>query len=215
MLPLPELLQIFNGASCINSLHLSNTFLQAPLKETSRQWTAFQFQSKVYQFKTVADGFKNSLSAFIRALEKVLEDDEINNNLVMYVDDFLVRSSTFSEHIQHIHAVLHRITTVEFTGNAAKCQFCKPQIRFLGHIISDKTIRADRERIEAILRCPAPKNQRQLRKLLGVCNLHQQFIVNYVSYLKPILVLLRKRNRWSWTTELQRVFGTLRSNLIL
>jgi len=90
VLPLRELLQKFHGASYITSLDLSSAFLQVPLKETSMQWTAFQFQSKVYQFKAVPYGFKNSLSAFIRDLEKVLGDDEINKNLVMYVDDLLV-----------------------------------------------------------------------------------------------------------------------------
>jgi hypothetical protein len=95
VLPLREQLQKFHGASYITSLKLSSAFLQVPLKETSTQRTAFQFQSKVYQVKTVPYGFKNSLSAFIRALGMVLGDDEINNNLVMYLDD-LVHSSTFS-----------------------------------------------------------------------------------------------------------------------
>jgi hypothetical protein len=48
VLPLRELLQKFHGASYITSLDLSSAFLQVPLKETSKQWTAFQFQSKVY-----------------------------------------------------------------------------------------------------------------------------------------------------------------------
>ena len=48
-----ELLQKFHVASYITSLDLSSAFLQVPLKETSRQWTAFQFQRKVYQFKAV------------------------------------------------------------------------------------------------------------------------------------------------------------------
>jgi hypothetical protein len=59
VLPLCELLQKFHGASYITSLDLSSAFLQVPLKGTSRQWTAFQFQSKVYQFKAVRYGFKN------------------------------------------------------------------------------------------------------------------------------------------------------------
>jgi len=61
------------------------------------------------------------------------------------------------------------------------------------------------------LRYPAPKNQKQLRKFLGVCNFHHQFIVNYASYVEPLIALLRKGNGWSWTTELQRAFETLRS----
>lgn len=211
VLPLRELIQKFHGASYITSLDLSSAFLQVPLKETSRKWTAFQFQGKVYQFKAVPYGFKNSLSAFIRALEKVLGDHEINNNLVMYVDDLLIHSATFDDHLKHINVVLHKLTNAGFTINAAKCQFCQPEVKFLGHIISNETVRPDPERVEAILKYPAPKNQRQLRKFLGVCNFHQQFIVNYASYVEPLLVLLRKGNRWRWTTELQKSFENLRS----
>jgi hypothetical protein len=99
VLPLSELIQKFNSASYITSLDLSSAFLQVPLTETSRKWTTFQFQGKVYQFKVVPYGFKNSLSAFIRALEKVLGDDEINDNLVMYVDR-LVNSLTLLGQLQ-------------------------------------------------------------------------------------------------------------------
>jgi hypothetical protein len=71
VLPLHELIKKFHSASYTTSLDLSSAFLQVPLKETSRQWTAFQYQGKVYQLKAVPYGFKNSLLAFIWALEKV------------------------------------------------------------------------------------------------------------------------------------------------
>jgi hypothetical protein len=67
-----ELLQKFRGAKYITSLDLSSAFLQITLEKSSRQWTAFLFESNVRQFTTVPYGFKNSLAAFIRALEKVL-----------------------------------------------------------------------------------------------------------------------------------------------
>ena len=55
-------------------------------------------------------GFKNSSSAFIRALEKVLWNDEINNNLVMYLDDLLIHSSTFrifTTVMQELKSLMH------------------------------------------------------------------------------------------------------------
>jgi len=159
VMPMCELLQKFYGAKYITSLDLNSAFLQIPLEQSSRQWTAFQFESNVYQFTTVAYGFENSLAAFIRALEKVLGDCGLNNNLVMYVDDILIHSSTFTEHLHHIDLVLDKLTGAGFTVNAAECQFCKPEIKFLGHIISDEGVKADRERIKAILRYPVPKNQ--------------------------------------------------------
>jgi hypothetical protein len=87
----------------------------------------------------------------------------------------------------------------------------KPEIKFLGHIISDEKVKADRERTEAILRYYVPKKQRQLRKFLGICNFHQQFILNYSLYIEPLLILLRKGNKWRWTDALQQSFETLRA----
>jgi len=140
VMPMRELLQKFYGAKYITSLDLSSAFLQIPLEQFSRQWTAFQFESNMYQFTTVPYGFKNSLAAFIRALEKVLGNCGLNNNLVMYVDNLLIHSSTFAEHLHHIDLVLDKLTSAGFTVNAAKCQFCKPEIKFLGHIISNEGV---------------------------------------------------------------------------
>jgi hypothetical protein len=129
----------------------------------------------------------------------------------MYVDDLLVHSSTFADHLIHLDTVLRKLTAAGFTINATKCQFCKSEIKFLGHIVSDRTVKPDKERIEAILKYPAPKNQRQLRKFLGVCNFHQQFIIRYAFYIEPLLMLLRKGHKWKWTADLQIAFETLRS----
>jgi hypothetical protein len=165
----------------------------------------------VYQFTTVPYGFKNSLAAFIRALERVLGNSGLNNNLVMYVDDLIIHLPTYAQHLHHIELVLDKLTSAGFMVNATKCQFCKPEIKFLGHIISDDGVKADHERIEAILRYPVPKNRRQLRKFLGICNFHQQFIPNYASYVEPLLVPLRKGNKWQWTDISQQAFETLRA----
>jgi hypothetical protein len=78
--PMRELLQIFHGSSY--SLEPSSAFLQVPLNKGSRKRTAFQFQSRVYQFTSVPYGFKNSLSAFIRALETALGDGVVNDYVI-------------------------------------------------------------------------------------------------------------------------------------
>lgn len=93
VLPLHELLQKFHEASYITSMDLSRAFLQVLLKTDSRTWTAFQFQGKVYQYKT-SIWVQEQLSRIYSGFGKGLGDDKINNHFVMYVDD-LVHSSTF------------------------------------------------------------------------------------------------------------------------
>jgi hypothetical protein len=154
--------------------------------------------------------FKNSLAAFTRALERVLGDCDLNNNLVMYVDDLLIHSSSLTEHLHHIDLVLDKPTGAGFTVNTAKCQICQLEIRSLGYVISDEGVKADRERTETILRYLVQKNQRQLRKFLGIFNFNQQFILNYSTYVEPLLILLRKGNKRKWSDALQQAFETLR-----
>jgi hypothetical protein len=99
--PMQMLLQRFYGTSYISTLDLSSAFLQIPLEVFSRKQTAFQFQNKVYQFTRVPYGFRNSLSAFIWALQSVLGADT-SKYALHYFDDLVVFSETFDEHLDHL-----------------------------------------------------------------------------------------------------------------
>ena len=66
---------------------------------------SFQFGKRVYQYKVVPYGFKNSLSAFIRALDMVLGDG-LQDNVVTYVDDVVVHSICFEDHLRYLDNVL-------------------------------------------------------------------------------------------------------------
>ena len=89
--PMKELLQRFHGSKFITTIDLSSGFLQVSLHRSSRKWTSFQFGNQVYQYKVVPYGFQNSLSAFIRALDKVLGGG-LDENVVTYMDDVVVHS---------------------------------------------------------------------------------------------------------------------------
>jgi hypothetical protein len=74
---------------------------------------------------------------------------------------------------------MDKLTTAGFTINLDKCSFCKEEVKFLEHVLSRTQLKADPQRIKAILSYPAPRNQKQLMKFLGTCNYHHRFIVNY------------------------------------
>jgi hypothetical protein len=89
-----EILQRFHGTKYITILDLSRAFLQVPLEEASGNYTAFEFQSKVYQYKRIPYGFLNSLAGFMCALQTVL-GDEAFDYVINYVDDILIFSRSF------------------------------------------------------------------------------------------------------------------------
>jgi hypothetical protein len=61
-----EMLQQFHGIKFLTSLDLTSAVLQVPLEASSRKYTNFFFDSKVYQIQRVPFGTKNSLAAFVR-----------------------------------------------------------------------------------------------------------------------------------------------------
>jgi transposase InsO family protein len=207
--PMHELLQRFNGARFMTSIDLSSAFLQIKLNKESRKYTAFLFDATVYQYKRTPYGFRNSLSAFIRALKLVLGEG-IESFIVFYVDDLLLFSPTFEEHLRHIDIVIGKLTKAGFTINAAKCRFCQTEVKFLGHKINQTGVSADPDRVTAIQKYPVPRNAKQLRQFLGTCNFHNRFIVGYANYVAPLLPLLKQGTKWMWTSEKQAAFEKLR-----
>jgi len=203
--PMQEILQRFHGTQYITTLDLSSACLQVPLEEASRKYTDFEFHSNAYQYQRIPYGFRNSLAGFIRALQTVL-GDETCSYVIIYVDDILIFSRSFDQHMDHLDTVLNKLTSAGFTINVRKCSVCKQEITFLGHIVSKKKLMPDPQRIETMLNYPAPRNQKQLRRFLGVCGFHQRFIINYTSYVAPLLVLLQKQSKWKLSTELQLAF---------
>jgi hypothetical protein len=207
--PIQELLQRFHGARCISSIDLSSAFLKIELNPRCRKFTAIISENEVFQFKRVPYVLRNSLPAFVRGLNLALGADTAEFAL-SYVDDIVVQS-TFSDYLHHFNVVFPRLTRSGFTINTTKCNFCRPEVTFLGHVISIRGVTPDPKRIEAILNYPRSRNVRNLKQVLGTCNYHHRFIVNYASYVAPLIPLLKKGQKWRWNDELQAAFETLRS----
>jgi hypothetical protein len=209
--PMQELLQRFDRAHYMTSLDLSSAYLQVELDQESRKYTAFLFDSTVYQFKRVPYGFRNSLPAFVRALKQTL-GVETEEYVVFYIDDILVHSKSFEQHLIHLNTVIGKLTRAGFTLNISKCRFCREEVKFLGHCINRTGVSADPERVASILNYPAPRNSKQLRQFLGICNFHSRFIVGYANYTAPLHALLRQGSKWKWTQEKQDAFLRLRES---
>jgi len=87
------------------------------------------------------------MSAFVRALNLAF-GSETRNYALYYVDDNTLHSPTLETHLEHVKTVINRLTAAGFTINAGKCSFCKHEITFLGHVISNGGVAPDQRRIE-------------------------------------------------------------------
>lgn len=160
-----ELIQKYHGAQWFSKIDLTQGYWQIPLDTYSRQFTAFLFDSKTYQFCRVPFRLKTAGSG-MRALSNALKDID-NENMSCYIDDILIATKTFEEHILLITKIFQKLIVYNFTLNQSKCIFFQKKISFLGFEISEKGISPEQKGMENIMNFEEPKNKRQLQQFLG------------------------------------------------
>lgn len=163
--PLPQINGILSRlpkAEFISSLDLKYAYWQVPLDMHSREKTAFTVPGRpLYQFKVMPFGLCNATSTMSRLMDKVVPP-HLRNKVFIYLDDLLVVSSAFEDHLEVLREIALHIKRAGLTINIAKSHFCMRRVRYLGHIIGEGGIRTDPEKVSAISNFPLPKTLRSL-----------------------------------------------------
>ena len=141
------MLQKYDGIKFLTTTDLTSGYWQIPLSRESRKYTAFRVGSALYQFRRVPFGLKTASSAFIRAINMVL-GDYLNTFLTIYVDDLLITSRSFDEHIKHLELLFNRLKKHNLKLKFSKSLFCRFEVPYLGIILPREGIKPDPEKLK-------------------------------------------------------------------
>lgn len=95
-----------------------------------------------------------------------------------------------------------------------KCEFLKNSCEYLGHVISDKGVEPNPNKIECIKKIPRPKNEKHIKQFLGMIGYYRKFIENFATLAKPLTKLLKKDCVFKWDNEQEQAFIDLKDVLI-
>ena len=109
---------------------------------------------------------------------------------LIYLDDIIIFSETFEEHLERLENVFKQLERHGLKLKGSKCEFFKTQVQYLSHIISDKGVQTDPDKISALKKWPVPSNIRNHRSFLGFAGYYRRFICNYAQIVKPLNYLL-------------------------
>ena len=62
-----------------------------------------------------------------------------------------------------------------------KCDFCRTELKYLGHMVTAQGVKTDPDKVQAILSIPAPTNLRELRRFLGMVSWYRRFITHFAD----------------------------------
>lgn len=108
---------------------------------------------------------------------------------LVFIDDLIVFSATLEEHEERLLNVLNRLREYGLKLSPDKCKFFQTSVKYLGHIVSEKGIETDPEKISALKTWPKLNNLKELRTFLGFCGYYRRFIKDYSKIVKPLNAL--------------------------
>lgn len=206
--PLPRIddtLGAFKGKKWFSSFDANKGFHQVEVAEEDRPKTAFRTHEGLKQYKRMPFGIHKGPAVFQRLMDKILAQHKWNCALA-YIDDVIVYSDTFEEHVKHLEAVLGRVALSGLTLSIKKSHVAYQKMEALGHTISDLGIGTKPKNVEAITKFPRPKNVAELRRFLGKAGHYRKYIKQYSVICSPLTDLTSKKKGWSWTAECEEAF---------
>jgi len=204
-----EILQKFMNVKYFTALDLTMGFHQVLLDKDSRKYVAFTFGGRNYQYKRLPFGLNVSTALFTKAMDTIF-GPEFSEFLTCYVDDILITSKSYDEHLEHIDRVLSRLKECGATVKIAKTEFLKKEVKFLGYVLSDKGISMDPEKVSKIQNFPEPDNLKKLQGFLGLCNYYRAFQKNYSYLTGQFNHLLSSKSKWTWGDKESGIFKEIK-----
>ncbi|CAF4476529.1 unnamed protein product [Rotaria sp. Silwood2] len=164
-------------------------------------------------------GLTNAPATFQRLMDIVLAGLKWKCCLV-YLDDIIVYSATFEQHLEDLRNVFTALGDANLTLTASKCNFCRREMKFLGHLITSQGIKPDPDLTATITAFQQPTKLKDVQAFLGLTGYYRRFIKNYAKIAEPLLKLLRssqstgKQSHLLWNDECTVAFNTLKQQLI-
>lgn len=136
-------------------------------------------------------GLTNAPSRFQSLMNNIFKP-LLRKTVLVFFDDILVYSTSWTNHLMHLKEVLTILRYHELYAKKGKCNFWTTQVEYLGHIISKGTIFMDSFKVNGVLTWPALVSVKELRGFLGLSGYYRRFIRHYGVIAKPLTTLLKK-----------------------
>jgi len=123
--------------------------------------TAFIPESSNYCYQVMPFGLKNAGATYQRLMDKIFEN-QIKRNMEVYVDDMVVKSETFDQHLQDLIEIFGQLRLYNMRVNSAKCVFGVEGGKFLGFMFTHRGIEANPDKCVAISCMRSPSNLKEV-----------------------------------------------------
>lgn len=213
--PIPRMDVVFARVAhrkVFSKFDLAKGYWQIPMEEGSKEKTAFSCASGLFQFRFMPFGLKTAAATFTKLMRRVLEGIA---HVEHYIDDILVATDTWEEHLQVLETLFQRLRAANLTVKPTKCEIGFEAVSFLGHKLGMGRVAAKDDILKRIQAAEIPKSKKQVQAFLGLTGYYREFIPQYADIAHPLVELTKKGapNTVKWTEKEEAAFRQLKHRM--
>ena len=217
--PIPTIEEVstrMKQARFFTVMDAKNGFWQIALDEKSSMLTCFNTPFGRYRWLRMPFGINSAPEIWQRSMNQLVEGLE---GIEVIHDDFLIvgcgttDEQAEADHDQNLRAFLDRARERNLRLNPDKMKLKLTEVSYIGHILTRDGLRVDPNKVEAIVKMPAPKDVNAVQRLLGTVNYLAKFVPHLSSILEPLRHLMNKDNEWSWLHIHEEAFNQMKNAL--
>lgn len=125
----------------------------------------------------------------------------------VYIDDMLVKSLYVDDHLTYLAKIFNILCTYNMKLNPKKHAFVVFSRKFLGFMVNQRCIKANPDKIRAVLEIEAPWIVKEVQQLTERLASFNRFISKAANKCLPFFQILRKASKLEWTPEYEKSFA--------
>ncbi|EGD73249.1 hypothetical protein PTSG_12229 [Salpingoeca rosetta] len=208
--PLPDMLSVLAkcaGHRLYTTLDLCSGYHQLRVHPQDEDTTAFVCDDGQFAWRVMPFGIANGPPVFQRLMDRVTADIP---GVLVYLDDIVVFSNTKHQHLRTLRRVFQRLRDERLALKPKKCEFLKPSLLFLGHVLSCHGISVDPDKVDAVMKLAKPSSKTELLSFLGTVNYYRRFLRNMEDIAAPLREL---QDLAEWGEAHEHAFNALKQAL--
>ena len=178
---------LVGGNAWFSTLDRGKAYHQGFVSPESQPLTAFATPWGLYEWVRIPFGLTIAPASFQRFMEGCLGDlrDQV---CIPYLDDIIVFSKSFDEHVEHVRQVLQRLKMHGVKLKPSKCKLFHREVSFFGRVISKSGYRIDPKATEAVtkLKGSIPMTVGEVRRLVSLLGVYRRHVKDFAKIAKSI-----------------------------